>query len=98
MSRETAFEKWLKETGKKIDPCNCGGPQDETDHSPDCDWVLSAEDLWKEFKHPEEYKTCPECNGDGSIEGPMYREYPGAKAWPSDVECLKCKGTGVVNP
>ncbi len=31
--------------GYQICPCNCGGPQRGTDHSPDCDMVLDAMDV-----------------------------------------------------
>ena len=45
----TRFEHWLAMNGYKIKPCNCGGPQYGTDHSPDCEYELSALDLQDQF-------------------------------------------------
>ena len=46
---QTGFEYWLKMNGYKVKPCNCGGPQYGTDHSPDCEFELSALDLQDQF-------------------------------------------------
>jgi len=39
------FEQWLAGNGYKPKPCNCGGPQYGTDHSPDCESEISILDL-----------------------------------------------------
>lgn len=41
------FRRWLKKKNWNFSPCNCGGPAMGTDHSPDCDFVRSEEDLWE---------------------------------------------------
>lgn len=43
------FKEWLKTNNEEVAACNCGGPQDGTDHSPDCDYELSAIELWEEY-------------------------------------------------
>lgn len=45
MSNKPTFEAWLRGSGYKVKPCNCGGPQYGTDCSPDCEREVSAMDL-----------------------------------------------------
>ena len=47
---EEGFRAWMSETGNKPAGCNCGGPQMGTGHSPDCENILSLDDLWEEYK------------------------------------------------
>ena len=45
MATRPTFDEWLKGSGRKVKPCNCGGPQYGTDCAPDCEREISAMDL-----------------------------------------------------
>jgi hypothetical protein len=52
MNKWTSFDKWIKKTGRKIPPCNCGGYG--VDHAPDCAKVMGLNDAWQDFEEEKE--------------------------------------------
>ena len=52
------FEAWLRAQRRKPKACSCGGPDaarergkdyEVSQHSPDCAFLLSMDDLWNEW-------------------------------------------------
>ena len=64
------FDQWMKARNLTLAPCDCGGPQYGTDHSPDCAWeldVMHREEQWQE----DEQMTQDERDGydEGMAQG-----------------------------
>jgi hypothetical protein len=73
------FEQWLKANNITLAPCNCGGPQYGTDHSPDCEWELDAmrrQDQWEEDEAQDDgYDEGMAQGGDAYVDV-MYGDSP----------------------
>lgn len=73
MARMNRWETVAQRLREREVRCNCGGPADGTDHSPDCEWVLAADEesneIQKDFDRAQHYYFKRGCHL-------LYRLYP----------------------